>query len=404
MRYNFDREINRRNTNSIKWEFVQSEKGVFQLEKTDRYFGRNRMLPLWIADMDFQSPQPVVDALVKRARHGVYGYTQKTDAYFEAVVGWMNKRHGWKIKPELIVTTPGVVSALAMLVLTFVAPDEKILIQPPVYYPFTLVAELNGRGIARNPLRYVDGRYEIDFDDLAAKARDPKVRMLILCSPHNPVGRVWTKKELTRIGEICLENNVLVATDEIHGDLVYKGSTFVPFASINKNFAEISITCTAPSKSFNLAGLSTSNIIIPDAALRGKFQETLLHNALLDVGIFGSLALETAYTQGADWLKQVLAYLAGNLKYMEAYFARHIPRIRVVHAEGTYLVWLDCRGLGLPQEEIKRLMLQEARVYLEEGTIFGAEGEGFERVNIACPRPVLKDALRRIRDAVDRLG
>lgn len=403
MKYDFDQEISRKGTNSIKWEYIQSEEAAFKLNKTEEFFGDDRMLPMWIADMDFRAPQPVIDALVERARHGIYGYSEKGSAYFEAVIGWMRKRHAWKIKRNWILPTPGVVPALALLVQTFVKPGDRVIIQPPVYYPFYLVSEFNGAEIVRNPLLFEDGRYEMDFDDLEAKARDPRVKMLILCSPHNPVGRVWTEQELTRLGEICLANKVRVVSDEIHGDLVYAGTAFTPFARINRDFAQHSITCTAPSKTFNLAGLSTSNIIIANADWRAKFQRTLLNCALLDASIFGSLALEAAYNHGDEWLDQLLVYLKGNLDYLEDYIAANIPQLRVVHPEGTYLVWLDCRELGLDRAARKRLMLEKARVYLEQGTIFGEEGEGFERMNIACPRSVLKEALERIRAAVEGL-
>ncbi len=402
MRYNFDKEINRKGTNSIKWEYIVAEKGVFVVEKTDRFFGKDRALPMWIADLDFQSPKPVIEALTKRAQHGVYGYTHKPDSYFDALVNWMQKRHGWNIKREWISVAPGVVSALAMLVKSFVKPGEKIIIQPPVYRPFYMVAEFNKVKIVKNPLIYKDGRYEMDFDDLARKARDPKVKMLILCNPHNPIGRVWTKKELTRLGEICLKNNVLVVSDDIHGDLIYKGNTFTPFAKLDRKFAQISVTCTAPSKTFNLAGLSTSNIIIPDPELRVRFDWTLLSNGLLDAGIFGSLALETAYTQGADWLDQLMDYIKGNLDYLEEYLAKNIPQIKVVHPEGTYLVWLDCRALGLKQAQLQHLVVDNARVYVEQGTVFGAEGEGFIRMNIGCPRLIVKEAMLRLKNAIQK--
>ena len=401
MKYNFDRVLDRKGTRSIKWEYIVKETGVFELEKTKRFYGKDRDLPMWIADMDFESPRPVVEALTRRAQHGLYGYTHTDESYSSAIIGWMRRRHGWNIKKEWICVTPGVVSALAMLVRTFVKPGEKIVIQPPVYRPFYMVADFNKVGIAKNRLIYKDGRYKMDFEDLARKCRDPKVKMLILCNPHNPVGRVWSRSELLRLGEICLKNNVLVVSDDIHEDLIYKGHKFVPFARISKEFAMHSITCTAPSKTFNLAGLSTSNIIIPDPILRARFQSTLLNNALLDVGIFGSLALETAYNRGEEWLDQVMDYLAGNLAYLESYLQEKLPQIKAVHPEGTYLVWLDCRALGLDQAALKRLFDGKAGVHLEQGTVFGEEGEGFVRMNIACRRAILKDALARIRRAIE---
>lgn len=402
MKYNFDKYVDRRNTSSIKWEYIQSEETASKLVKTDRFFGEDRLLPMWIADMDFRSPQPVIDALVERARHGVYGYTEKGDSYLEAVRFWMKKRHRWAIKKEWICTTPGVVAALAMLVQTFVRRGEKVIIQPPVYYPFSFVVERNDAQVVKNPLIYENGRYRMDFEDLAAKARDPKVKMLILCSPHNPVGRVWTKKELTQLGGICLKNNVLVVSDEIHADLIRREKAFTPFARINKDFAAHSITCTAPSKTFNLAGLSTSNIIIPDPDLRREFQKTMQKNALLHVSVFGNVALEAAYLHGEEWLEQLLDYLDANLQFLEDYIREHIPQIRVIHSEGTTLAWLDCRALGLNKNRLKHFMVDEAGVYLDEGYLFGEEGEGFERINIACPRSILRDALGRISKAIQR--
>jgi cystathionine beta-lyase len=400
MQYDFDTEIDRGGTYSCKWESIQGEEDLLQWRHTDRCFGENRTLPMWVADMDFVCPQPVVDALVARARHGIFGYTVATEAYYNAVVDWMTRRHGWKIAPEWICTTPGVVPALNMLVSTFVSPGEKVLIQPPVYYPFFSAVENNGAELVKNSLVYEDGRYRMDCADLEAKVRDPKVKMAILSSPHNPVGRVWTREELVRFGEICFANDVLVVSDDIHGDLTFKGHPFVPFASISGEFAQRSITCTAPSKTFNIAGLHTSNIVVADAELRCRFAKTLRGHGLFGVSAFGVVAAQAAYECGEEWLEQALEYIAGNLAYLEAYVAREIPEITVIPPEGTYLVWLDCRRLRLDKWELKRLMLQAARVYLDEGFIFGAEGEGFERINIACPRSLLAEALQRITHAI----
>jgi cystathionine beta-lyase len=300
-----------------------------------------------------------------------------------------------------------VVVALALLVRTFVRPGEKVIIQPPVYRPFHLAAEFNGARVVTNPLICETGpdgipSYRMDFDDLERKVRDPKVKMLILCSPHNPVGRVWTRRELKRLGEICVENDVLLVSDEIHGDLVHGERRFTPYAKLGRKFARRSVICTAPSKTFNLAGLSTSNIIIPDPGLRGRFEKTLLTNALLGVDIFGSVALEAAYNHGDEWLDQLLEYLKGNVAYLEQFMEKNVPQIRVVRPEGTYLVWLDCRALGLDTPQLSRLLHRRARVFLEPGTDFGPEGEGFMRINVGCPRPVLKEALKRMRAAITR--
>ncbi len=403
MDHNFDLEVGRRDTNSVKWEFLQSDEDLLKFKQTDSCFGEDRVLPMWVADMDFRSPGPVVEALVARAQHGIYGYSAPTQAFHQSVLRWMQRRHGWKIEPEWICVTPGVVPALNMLVRAFVSTGDRVLIQPPVYYPFYGAVENNGAELALNPLVYEGGRYRMDFADLEDKCRDPRLKLAILCSPHNPVGRVWTREELVRFGEICLESGVLVVSDEIHADLVYKGHVFTPFAKISDAFARGSITCTSPSKTFNLAGLQTSCILIPERNLRTQFERVLLSNGLFGIGAFGVVALQAAYDHGEEWLAQLLEYLEGNLAYLEKYVAEHIPQLTVVHPEGTYLVWLDCRALRLDKRELKRLMLEEARVYLDEGFIFGSEGEGFERINIACPRAILVEALDRIRQAVEGL-
>ncbi len=400
MKHTFDEEVDRAGTNSLKWEFIQRGTDLLHWEHTDRFFGENRILPMWVADMDFRCPEPVINALIARAQSGIYGYTIPTDAFYQSVVSWMARRHNWEIAPQWICVTPGVVPALNMLVRTFISPGDEVLIQPPVYYPFYSAIENNGGKIVTSPLVYESGRYRMDFADLQEKAKDPRVKMAILCSPHNPVGRVWTKDELVRFGEICIENNVLVVSDEIHGDLIYKGHEFTPFAKISRDFAQHSIICTAPSKTFNLAGLQTSCLIVSNDDLRTRFGKTLESNGLVLTNSFGVVALQAAYEHGEEWLEQVLNYLQGNLEYLEAYMAEHIPQIDVIRPEGTYLVWLDCRRLALDKLRLQRLMMEEARVYLDEGFIFGTEGEGFERINIACPRSVLMEALDRIRNAI----
>jgi cystathionine beta-lyase len=290
-----------------------------------------------------------------------------------------------------------------MLVRAFASTSDKVLIQPPVYYPFYAAIENNGTEPALNPLIYENGRYRMDLADLEAKCRDPKVKMTILCSPHNPVGRVWNREEIVRFGEICIENNVLVVSDEIHADLVYRDHMFTPFANIDDAFAQNSVICTSPSKTFNLAGLHTSCIIIPNGDLRSRFERILLSNGLFGIGAFGVVAAQAAYDHGEEWLTQLLEYLEGNLAYLEQYVAEHIPQLTVVRPEGTFLVWLDCRRLQLDKWELKQLMGEVARVYLDEGFIFGPEGEGFERINIGCPRAILAEALDRISSAVGRV-
>ncbi len=402
--YDFNQEIDRRGTHSAKWGVVKQDGRFTPLEDAPQFQDGPRLLPMWVADMDFPVPQPVIDALTARAQHGIFGYGWPGASYRQAVVDWMQRRHGWTVEPEWIVPTPGVVPALNMLVRTFVAPGQRVIIQPPVYYPFYTAIANNQAELARNPLLLVDGRYTIDFAGLEALAREPDVAMLILSSPHNPVGRVWTPDELRRLGEICLAHGVLVVADEIHGDLIYPGQRFTPYAALDDALAQNAIVCTAPSKTFNLAGLATSNIIIPSPELRARFERTLNSNGLHGVNTFGIVALEAAYKDGEEWLAQVMDYVAGNFQYLRDYVAQHLPQIDVVEPQGTYLVWLDCRRLGLDKPALERLMLHEARVFLDEGYIFGPEGEGFERINIACPRSILAEALERIKAAVDGLS
>ena len=395
MDYNFDKIIDRAGTNSSKWETIQSETDGHIHIRTDRFLGPEGLLPMWIADMDFAAPKEVVDALSVRAKHGLYGYTESSPTYTASVRDWMRTRHRWLIQPEWIVTTPGVVPALAMLARTFLKAGDKAIIQTPVYFPFSFVLEINDIEVVKNPLIYEDGRYRMDFDDLERKARDPQTKMLILCSPHNPVGRVWTREELTGLSDICLANDVMVISDEIHSDLSF--APFVAYGIVDTN----AIVCTAASKTFNLAGLGNSNIIIPNENRRENFEKYLLSNALMDMGIFGRLATETAYRHGADWLDQLLVYLSGTLDYMENYFSKHLPQIRMIRPEGTYLVWLDCRALGMDATSLHKFFRDEAGVYFEQGAVFGVEGEGFMRMNIATPRKRVKEALKRMKEAVE---
>jgi cysteine-S-conjugate beta-lyase len=399
MRYDFDTVIDRRGTCAEKWE-----PGNEELDRQDnRHDACGPTLPLWVADMDFVCPQPVVEALICRAQHGIFGYTVPTEPYFNAVAGWMQRRQGWEIACDWICVTPGVVPALNMLVETFVAPGDKVLIQPPVYHPFFSAVRNNRATLVTSPLVFEDGRYRMDYADLEAKAADPQVRMAILCSPHNPVGRVWSREELRRFGEICLANDVLVVADEIHGDLILNGNTFTPYAGLSDVLSKRCVVCTAPSKTFNLAGLAVSNIVIPNAEIRSRFAATVHRHGLSGINAFGVVAAEAAYNDGDEWLDQVLEYIAGNLAALQEYVERYIPQIAVIPPEGTYLVWLDCRRLGLNNRELKRLMRQEAGVRLNDGHIFGPQGEGFQRINIACPRALLMAALQRIEVAIRKV-
>jgi cystathionine beta-lyase len=353
--------------------------------------------------MDFQAPPVVIKALTERAQYGVFGYAKATDTLYDSITGWLERRHNWPIEKEWITLAPGVVRSIHLLVRALVQPGEKVLIQRPVYHPFTAAIERNDCMLVSNSLVYENGRYVIDFDDLAEKTADPDLKLAILCSPHNPVGRVWTREELTRFGEICLENDVLVISDEIHSDLIMPGQTFTPFASISQEFANHSITCIAPSKSFNLAGLKTSAAIIADEALRQTFNNALMGVGLFGTNVLGLVAMEAAYSHGDGWLDAVIKYIQANYEYMESYLAECIPQIKPLPMEGTYLAWWDCRDLGLSAKDLKALFREKANIFIEEGEIFGPEGEGFQRINIACHRPILVEALERIRTAVHTL-
>ncbi len=389
MKSDFDEIIDRRNTGSLKWDFY------------GRYFAEEEIIPMWVADMDFRSPEPVIEALEKVARFGIYGYTEETGPYHEAVKGWLKRKHNWTIKQEWLHYSPGVIPALHWIVRRYACPGDKVILQPPVYHPFFEVVETSGCHVVNNPLQLVNGQYQIDFEDLEEKAADQRVKLIILCSPHNPVGRVWSRDELERLGRICLDNNVLVVSDEIHADLLLNGNAHIPFASISEDFAMNSITCYAPTKTFNLAGLQISNIIIPNPTLASEFKIVLETNSSSRPNIFAVNGAEAAYRYGDRWLEQVLAYLEDNHALVKDYLGKRIPEIKIVPAQATYLAWLDCRGLGMDKEELASFMEQKAGLGLSQGYIFGEGGEGFVRMNLGCPRSVVEEALKRIERAVE---
>lgn len=396
MKYDFGEEIPRKGTSSVKWEIL-SRGGKRQLwDRTDPALGEDRVLPMWVADMDFRVAEPIVEAMRKRLDHPIFGYVARTPNYVGAVIDWMRRRHGWQVDADWIVTTPGVVPALNLAVRAFTRPGDKVLIQRPVYHPFTFAIENNGRSVVSNSLVLEGGRYRMDFADLEAKAADPAVKLAVLCSPHNPVGRVWTADELRQFGEICRRHGVVVVADEIHGDLMLHGNRFTPFGTLGAEFADNAVICTAPSKTFNLAGLHTSNLMIANAELRVAFNREMVGSGLGGMNSFGIVATEAAYRHGEEWLAQALDYISANVDYLESFARERLPEIKVVHPEGTYLVWMDCRALGLGKLQLEELMLDQAKVYFDEGYIFGPEGEGFERINVACPRSILKMALERI--------
>ncbi len=393
MKYDFDRVIDRTKTNSIKWNkhFLKE------------YFETDDVLPYWVADMDFQCPQPVIDALKERAAEEIYGYSwHKIPAYLDAVVNWMKRRHDWEIKDEWNVFSPGIVPAIYMLIQTFVNIGEKIIIQPPVYRPFFTGIRNNGRQVLINQLKYENKKYSIDFEDFEEKAKDPLSKMFILCSPHNPVGRVWSEKELKKLGDICLENEILIVSDEIHHDLILSAYKHTLFSTISEEFEKNTIMCTAPSKTFNIAGLQTSNIIIPDKKKRDAFINTIDHRNGVELpNSFGVVALIAAYNEGEDWLSQVLEYIEANFKYLKKFVDEHLPDVDFIDPEGTYLAWLDFRKLGMNDKELREFMLKKAKVALDDGSNFGPGGEGFERINVGCPRSLLKECMMRIVNALN---
>ena len=384
MKYNFDEIIPRRGTNSYKWDSA----------------GDADVLPMWVADMDFRTAPPVVEALRKRVEHGIFGYVRVPDAYYAAVTNWFARRHDWQIEKEWIIYTTGVVPALSAVIKALTAPGDKVMVQTPVYNCFFSSIRNNGCGMIANPLIYRNGTYQIDFADLEQKAADPSVKVLLLCNPHNPAGRVWTKQELTRIGDICIRNNVWVVADEIHCELVFPGHTYIPFASISQEFLMHSVTCTSPSKAFNLAGLQIANIISADTDIRTKIDKAININEVCDVNPFGVEALMAAYNDGEEWLEELKQYLFANYDYLRVYFEEYLPEFPVATLEGTYLVWADCSVLNQSSDETVKTLLEKEKLWVNEGSLYGEAGEGFIRINIACPRQQLIEGLNRLRRAL----
>lgn len=388
MKVNFDEVIDRRNTNSLKFDFVKE-------------WGKPEgVLPMWVADMDFRIPEEVTEELLKVAEFGVYGYTMPKDDYYKAVTDWFWARHGWKTDRRQIVLTPGVVFAICTAIRAFTEKGDAVLICEPVYYPFRQSVENNDRRVVNSELVYKNGKYYVDFDDFERKIVENDVKMFILCSPHNPVGRVWTKDELVRMGEICLKHDVLVVSDEIHCDFVFEGHKHVAFASISERFAENSVVCTAPSKTFNLAGIQSSNIFIKNANLRHKYKRALAATGYGEPNTFAITACRAAYKKGDKWLCELLEYLKGNLDFARE-FIKDIDGVELVEPEGTYLIWLDCSGLGLGGEELESFVLNKAGLWLDGGVMFGEKSKQFQRINLTCPRSVLKEGLQRLKIAVE---
>ncbi len=384
---NFDKIIDRTGTHSVKWDY------------REKIFGNNDIIPLWVADMDFESPPAVKKALKARAEHGTFGYTIESRQYYEGIIHWLANRHGWEIERNWLHYLPGVIPGLNWAVQTFTNPGDKVIIQPPVYKPFFQAISHNYRETLENPLKLVNGRYEMDFERLESSI-DEDTKMLILCSPHNPVGRVWQKNELEKLGEICYRHDLLVVSDEIHFDMVYGNCQHYPFGNLDKKMQERTITLTSPGKTFNLQGLQSAYAIIPNPDLSKAFGKTLQQNGIFLNNTMSITAVEAAYNDGEPWLEALLPYLADNLAYLHKYCEDHLPGIQVIQSEGTYLAWLDCRELNLSQEVLRSFMINQAGLGLNDGKEFGEQGEGFMRLNFACPRPILEKALRQLAEAL----
>mgnify|MGYP000856334863 FL=1 len=387
MPINFDEIIDRRNTSCLKYDFA-AERGY----PAD-------ILPFWVADMDFRTPTPVIDALKARATHGIFGYTQVKDDYFTVLQNWFRTRHDWIVERSDLIITPGVVFAIANAIRAFTKKGESILIQQPVYYPFANMIRQNERVLVDSPLRLIEGHYEIDFEDFEQKVIEHSVKLFILCSPHNPVGRVWTRAELEQLAAICLRHNVIVVADEIHEEFVRPGFRHVPFVSLSEEAAATTITCTSPSKTFNLAGLQISNIFIRNAQLRRRFKEELSRTGYDEPNTLGLTGAKAAYEHGAEWLTQLLAYIEENYARTKRFLAAHLPKVKIIEPEGTYLLWLDFSAYGLTDEALNEKIIRDAHLWLDDGPIFGAGGSGFQRINTACPWATLEQGLKNLAKA-----
>lgn len=391
-RYDFNQVIDRRNTACLKYDFA-----VQRGRPAD-------VLPFWVADMDFPIAREIQEALTNRCAHAIFGYSESDEKYFNAVHDWYTKHFHWDTKIEWLTKTPGVVFALAMAVKAFTQKGEGVLIQQPVYYPFTEVIEDNERKLVNSPLILKGEHYAIDFSDLEKQIIENNVKLMLLCSPHNPVGRVWTRAELQKVGDICLKHGVIIVSDEIHSDFVWENNQQTVFATLGEKYAQNCVVCTAPSKTFNIAGLQISNIFIPNITLRRKFRKQVAAAGYSQVNTLGLVACQAAYTYGEDWLRQVKAYIYSNINFVEDYLAQNLPQIKLIRPEGTYLVWLDCSALGLDAASREEWLWHKAHLWLDGGGIFGAAGANFERINVACPKATLLQGLEQLKAAVAELN
>lgn len=381
---NFDETIDRKNTRSLKWDGME------------KLFGKEDLLPMWVADMDFRPPQEVIDALRDRVDHGIFGYTIVTDSLAEAICEWTKTRHDWNVNPEWLLYSPGVIPSVHTAIQAFTEPGDKILIQSPVYTPFFNMIKSNSREVANSPLVLKNGRYEVDFEDFERKLGSG-VKMFLLSSPHNPAGRVWEKDVLLKMAELCKKYNVLIASDEIHADLVAGPYQHVPVASLDESFADITITFMAPTKTFNLAGVQASFMVVPNKSIRTKLQAVQASDGFSMLNTFGAIAMEAAYRHGNAWLDEALKYIRSNIEYVKEEISTHLPELEVIDPEGTYLIWIDCRKLGLSDAELKKRLLEKGKLALNFGNAYGPGGEGFVRMNVACPKSTVIEGMKRLR-------
>lgn len=393
MKYNFETAPDRRGTGAFKWNSMYEAKPDVS----------DGVIPFSVADMEFQNPQPLLDGMVKYVSQAVYGYTGPTHAYYESVINYMKRRHNWDIQKDWIITTPGVVPALNELVKAFSEPGDGVIITRPVYYPFSMAIENSGRKLVNVSLINRDGHYEMDFEGLEKAAKDPSTKLMILCSPHNPVGRVWTEEELRKLASIFNSNGVMILSDEIHFDFVFPGHKHTVLATLSEEIQQNNIFCTAPSKTFNLGGVQVSNIIIPNPKLRERYNEYHKSMGMLALNMFAYKIGELVYNTCGDWFEELMQVLDTNRKLVEQYITTYLPQIKVIPLEGTYLQWLDCRALGMSGKELETFMQEKAELFFDEGYIFGEEGDGFERWNLACPTKYIQEGLERLRKAVEAL-
>lgn len=388
--YDFDKVIDRTGTNAVKLEALQ------------RLYGRTDLLPLWVADMDFETPSFITEALRQRLEHSLFGYTEMPDNYWAVVADWIDSHHNWKVEQEWLTYIPGIVKGIGMVVNFFVKEDEKVIIQPPVYHPFRLTPQGNGRQVVYNPLREeADGTYSMDFENLEAVA-DEKCRVLLLSNPHNPGGIVWNRETLVRLADFCYKHHILVVSDEIHCDMALWGNRHIPFASVSAEAAACSITFGAPSKTFNIAGVVSSYAIVPNEEIRRPFYRWLEANELNEPTLFAPIATIAAFSQGEQWRQEMLRYIEGNIRLVMEYCSVHIPQVKALCPQASFLVWLDCRGLELNHEQLVDLFVNQAHLALNDGEMFGPGGEGFMRMNVASPRSVIRQALEQLAEAVHR--